>query len=166
MINLINKEPRIPIITVRRLVGKKITMSSSGDKTHELWKSFMTGKNKIKNNISSELYSMKFYGPGFFDDFNPDRNFEKIAAIQVSDFNYVPDGMENFILPSGLYAVFQYKGKASEASYTFKYIYYEWLPDSGYVLDDRPHFEILGEKYKNDDENSEEEIWIPVKREN
>jgi AraC family transcriptional regulator len=26
--------------------------------------------------------------------------------------------------------------------------------------DDRPHFEILGDKYKNDHPDSEEEIWI------
>jgi AraC family transcriptional regulator len=32
-----------------------------------------------------------------------------------------------------------------------------------YELDDRPHFEILGDKYKNNDPNSEEEIWIPIK---
>ena len=32
-----------------------------------------------------------------------------------------------------------------------------------YTLDDRPHFEILGEKYKNQDPDSEEELWIPIK---
>jgi AraC family transcriptional regulator len=37
------------------------------------------------------------------------------------------------------------------------------LPNSNYHLDDRPHFEILGEKYKNADPGSEEEIWIPIK---
>jgi AraC family transcriptional regulator len=39
----------------------------------------------------------------------------------------------------------------------------EWLPNSAYALDDRPHFEALGEQYKNNDPNSEEEIWIPIK---
>ena len=71
--------------------------------------------------------------------------------------------MEAFELPGGLYAVFEYKGKASEATDTFEYIFYDWLPKSKYDLDDRPHFEILGEKYKTDDPESEEEIWIPVK---
>jgi AraC family transcriptional regulator len=46
---------------------------------------------------------------------------------------------------------------------TFQYIFGTWLPNSEYVLDNRPHFEILGEKYKNDDPTSEEEIWIPIK---
>jgi AraC family transcriptional regulator len=37
------------------------------------------------------------------------------------------------------------------------------VPASNYDLDDRPHFEILGDKYKNGDPNSEEDIWIPIK---
>jgi hypothetical protein len=26
-----------------------------------------------------------------------------------------------------------------------------------------PHFEVLGDKYKNNDPSSEEEVWIPIK---
>ena len=37
-----------------------------------------------------------------------------------------------------------------------------WIAKSDYNLDDRPHFEVLGEKYINAD--SEEEIWIPIKK--
>ncbi|RYE38364.1 MAG: GyrI-like domain-containing protein, partial [Sphingobacteriales bacterium] len=42
-------------------------------------------------------------------------------------------------------------------------IFTEWLPNSAYELDDRPHFELLGSKYKNDDAESEEEIFVPVR---
>jgi AraC family transcriptional regulator len=65
-------------------------------------------------------------------------------------------------LNGGLYAVFNYKGLNTD-NRIFIHIFTEWLPSSGYVLDERPHFEILGEKYKNNDPESEEEIWIPVK---
>jgi AraC family transcriptional regulator len=37
------------------------------------------------------------------------------------------------------------------------------LPDSQYLLDKRPHFEILGKKYKHNHPNSQEEVWIPIK---
>ena len=37
-----------------------------------------------------------------------------------------------------------------------------WLPAYGFVLANRPHFEVLGAKYKNNDPASEEEIWIPI----
>jgi len=55
-----------------------------------------------------------------------------------------------------------YKGSSADNS-IFQYIYGQWLPNSNYLLDDKPHFEVLGEKYKNNDPNSEEEIWIPIK---
>ena len=51
----------------------------------------------------------------------------------------------------------------SRVSKTFQYIFGTWMPDSGYKWDNRPQFEILGEKYKNNDPSSEEEIWIPIK---
>lgn len=61
-----------------------------------------------------------------------------------------------------MYAVFDYKGSSDDGS-VFKYIFNTWLPQSGYQLDNRPHFEVLGDKYRNSDPNSEEEIWIPIK---
>ena len=70
--------------------------------------------------------------------------------------------METFDLVEGLYAIFDYKG-LNNNPLIFNYIFEEWLPHSIYELDDRPHFEVLGENYKNNDPNSEEEIWIPIK---
>lgn len=70
----------------------------------------------------------------------------------------------NCLSSEGLYAVFDYKG-SSEVHKFIQYIYTSWLPNSEYKLDHRPHFEVLGEKYKNNDPNSEEEIWIPIQRE-
>jgi AraC family transcriptional regulator len=36
------------------------------------------------------------------------------------------------------------------------------LPGLVHELDYRPHFEILGEKYKNEDADSDEEVCIPI----
>ena len=88
--------------------------------------------------------------------------FEKWAAVEVSDFSNVPDGMKTFLLKGGLYAIFVHKGSSTDNS-TFDFIYSTWLPNSDYILDNRPHFEILGKKYRNNDPSSEEEIWIPVR---
>jgi AraC family transcriptional regulator len=67
------------------------------------------------------------------------------------------------LLFEGLYAIFLHKGPASQGLKTYNYIFLNWLPESGYVLDDRPHFAIMGPKYLHEDPASEEEIWIPVK---
>lgn len=90
-------------------------------------------------------------------DFKPTNEFERWATVEVSDFDNVPNEMETFVLPSGLYAVFDYKGLSTDNS-IFQYILGTWLPSSDYVLDNRPHFEVLGDKYKNNDPTSEEEI--------
>ena len=156
-------QPRIEHLTQKKLIGLHITMSLINNKTGELWKSFMQRRKEITNNTSNDFISLQVYNPTHFQSFNPKTEFEKWALIEVSDFNIIPKGMETFILSEGLFAVFEHKGSGADTS-IFQYIYGTWIPNSEYVLDDRPHFEVLGEKYKNNDPNSEEEIWIPIKK--
>lgn len=140
-----------------------MTMSFSENKTVKLWQQFMPRRKEIQNRIGKELYSLQEYGPGYFDNFDPNKEFKKWAAVEVTDFERVPDEMETITLAGGLYAVFLHQGAASTGPRTFQYIFGTWLPGSGYVPDNRLHFEILGEKYRNDDPESEEEIWIPIR---
>ncbi len=154
--------PRIEILQEKKLVGKRMTMSFANYKAAELWKSFMPGRNQITNKLTNDLISLVLYKPTHFADFKPTNEFERWATVEVSAFENVPGDMETFILPGGLYAVFEYKGLSTDPS-IFQYIFGSWLPVSDYVLDDRPHFEILGDKYKNNDPSSEEEIWIPIR---
>lgn len=155
--------PRIETTNEKKLVGKRLTMSFSNYKVAELWQSFLPKRKEISNNLSDDLISMVIYKPVHFSVFKPTNEFEKWATVEVSAFENIPTGMETFVLSSGLYAVFDYKGLSTDNS-IFQYIFGTWLPSSGYVLDDRPHFEVLGNKYKNNDPTSEEEIWIPIKR--
>ena len=155
--------PIIKTLPEKKLIGKRINMSLTNNKTFELWKSFMPRRKEIKNNLGTELFSMKVYDESYdFKNFDPSAEFEKWAAIEVSDFDEIPDEMDNWTLKSGLYAVFHYKGLSTDPK-IFEYIFGTWLLNSTYSLDNRPHFEILGEKYKNNDRDSEEEIWIPIK---
>lgn len=154
--------PRIETINEKKLIGKRLTMSFANYKVGKLWKSFMPRRKDITNNLTNDLISLAVYKPTHFTDFKPANEFERWATVEVADFGNVPNEMETFVLPGGLYAVFDYKGLNTDNS-IFQYIFGTWLPSSDYVLDDRPHFEVLGAKYKNDDPTSEEEIWIPIK---
>lgn len=153
---------RIELLQEKKLVGKRSTMSLTNNKTVELWKSFMPQRKEITNTVSNDLVSMQVYSPSYFVTFNPSNEFEKWATVEVRKFDNVPADMETFVLPDGLYAVFEYKGINTDPS-IFQYIFGTWLPDSIYELDNRPHFELLGNNYKNNDPSSEEEIWIPIK---
>jgi AraC family transcriptional regulator len=153
-------KPRIENIGEKKLVGKKMLMSLADNKTAELWRSFMTDRKMISNILSNHLYSMQIYDPSYFSDFKPKKKFEKWASTEVNSFDNIPANFEAFTLPGGLYAVFHHKGMDKGI---FQAIFTVWLPKSEYLLDNRPHFDKLGEKYKNGDPNSEEEIWIPIK---
>jgi AraC family transcriptional regulator len=155
---------RTELLGMKKLIGLRLPMSFRNNKTGELWRNFMHVYKEIKNKVSSDLYSLQVFGPDTdFARLDSDTAFEKWALSEVMNFDTVPEGMEKFILPPGLYAVFNYTGAASEAESFFREIFGNWIPASGYVTDNRPHFEILGARYKNGDPESEEEIWIPIR---
>ncbi len=99
----------------------------------------------------------------FFNHFNPSTKFNKWVAVAAADFNIVPTGIEMIIMPVGLYAGFAHRGRASDAPTTYLYILEKWLPTADIILDNRPHFALMGEKYTPNVPNAEEEIWIPIK---
>ncbi len=154
--------PRIEFIQDKRLIGLHLEMSLQTNKTGQLWANFIPRRQEITQVLSSNLISLQNYPPNYFSHFSISNNFEKWACVEVSPSAHIPYGMNELQLPGGHYAVFDYQGLSAN-SQIFEYIFGSWLPSSQYELDHRPHFEVLGEKYKNNDPNSEEEIWIPIK---
>jgi len=116
-------EPRIETISEKKLIGKRLTMSFVRYTIGELWQSFVPRRKEITNNLTNDLVSLVIYGPEHFIDFKPTNDFERWAAVEVADFESVPTGMETFILPGGLYAVFDYKGSGTDHS-IFQYIFW------------------------------------------
>ena len=156
-------EPRLETIPEKKLIGQRKRMSFTNLQTRALWQGFMPQRKRIANTLNTDLYSLEVYAPGFFDPYHPAAQFDKWAAVEVSGIGPVPEGMEPLLIPGGLYAVFLHKGAASQAARTYNYIFSTWLPASKYAVDDRPHFAIMGSRYKADDPSSEEEVWIPIK---
>ncbi|MBT8323235.1 MAG: GyrI-like domain-containing protein [Eudoraea sp.] len=153
------------IITSRKiqLVGLKRTMSLSQNQTRELWQSFMP-EWKAAGLPRTEFYSVEVYPEGYFASFDPNKDFDKWAAVlDTADFPAL-ETWDTLEVPAGLYAVFLYKGASSEVHKMYQYIIGTWIPNSEYQLDNRPHMGIMGEKYRNDDPESEEELWVPVKK--
>lgn len=153
--------PRIESLKEKKLIGHKLRMSLTNNKTGQLWEQFGPKIKEVQNRVSDDKISMQVYDPLYYQNFNPNNEFEKWAVVEVDNFSNMPIGMKSFTLKGGQYAVFDYTGSSNDNS-IFQYIFWTWLPNSPYLIDDRPHFEVLGEKYKNNDPNSEEEIWIPI----
>lgn len=94
---------------------------------------------------------------------SPDALFAKWAAVEVTNLDEIPEGMKSYIIEGGKYAVFVHHGPAIAFPRTMAFIFQQWFPNSGYVVDSREHFEILEEGYSPTDPDATEEIWIPIR---
>lgn len=125
-----------------------------------LWKRFMPQKKEIQHLVNEELIAMQVYR-----DFNRlENSFDIWACVEVSNLDTIPERMIGFTIPKGTYAVFLHKGM--DASKTYQYIITQWLPNSGFEIDNRPHFQVMGKLYKNGSPDSEEDFYVPVRQKN
>lgn len=157
---------RIDILSSKILVGYKTTMSLAENKTAELWSRFRKNEHFIQHKIGTDLFSLQEYDAFYFSEFSPNKKFTKWALTEVCEIKNLHREMVEFHLNGGLYAVFDFVGDLNKAAQAFEFIFMDWLPKSDFILDQRPHFERLGEKYQNNSPKSEEEIWIPIKWKN
>ena len=156
-------KPTFSTISPKILIGLSRQMSIVNEQTKQLWQEFGPARKNIEHIIGTDSYSVEIYPADYFQQFDPAKVFEKWAALEVSELESIPEGMQKLIIPKGEYAVFTYQGAAAGAPGFYQYIYGEWIPTSDYDLDDRPHFAVMGQNYDPLDPDSEEKIWIPVK---
>lgn len=156
--------PRIETIIPKTLVGLQIRMTLANNKTSELWRAFLPRKEEIQHRTNTDRYSIQvFDSPQHMNNFTPHTEFDKWAAVEVSDTTHLPQDMKSITIEAGQYAVFLHHGAAHTFQKTFGYIFGKWLPASGYQLDHRPQFEIMQADYNPFDDNAQEEVWIPIR---
>ena len=146
-------------------VGLCIEHSLNNSRAKELWRQFMPRLTEIENRVTTSLLSIQIYNSNeYFENFNTDKPFNTWSAVEVIDLDCIPDGMQSIVIPKGNYATFIHKGGVDSFSDIFHYFYTSWLSQSQWILDsNRPHFEVLGDRFLGPDHpDSEEEIWIPV----
>ena len=158
-------KPRITQIRSMNMLGMKIITTLTENRTRELWSKFKLRVKEIEQRTDNDFYSIQEYPEDIkIEVFTPDTQFIKWAAVQVHNFENIPAGMEQLIIPAGLYAIFIHNGPVHDFFKTSQYIYGQWLPASDYELDRRPQFEIMTDKYLGPDHpDSEEEVWIPIR---
>jgi AraC family transcriptional regulator len=129
----------------------------------ELWQAFGPRVAEVRNRSSQDFISMRIFDRPIGSGPTPDARFEQWAAVEVTEPGPVPDGMDSRTFVGGTYAVCTYRGRADAFERAARHLYGEWLPASGYALDDREFFEVLGPAYRPDDPHATERIWIPVR---
>ncbi|HCD53064.1 MAG TPA: GyrI-like domain-containing protein [Balneolaceae bacterium] len=161
----------LPQIEIRqstkiRLAGLSITSSLASRDLKDLWMKFRRLQKDFQDPKSHDSYSVSIYRNGFDPAaFTPNTIFKQWAATKVDQDFLIPDGLSELIIPTGTYAVFMYKGTAADYPKTARLFHTHWLPENGFITDDRPNFEILGPDYLGPmNPDSEEQIWIPIKK--
>lgn len=77
--------------------------------------------------------------------------------IAVATERPLPEGMDEYQIPAGTWAVFPGTGPLPEAMQTLqKRIITEWLPNSGYEYAAAPDIEVYGA------DNYHYEVWLPI----
>ncbi len=157
-----NREPEILTLPDQSLVGLRTEMSLSDNRTRELWTSFRSRTAEVDHRLGEGFYSVQYYPK--FQEFTPQTVFSKWACVRVSEVEKLPEGMETIILEGGLWARFLYQGTVAKFQAMWLWMYQQWLPDSGYTLDDRHHYEYLDHRWLGPhNEQSMEDIYLPIK---
>lgn len=144
-----------------RLIGRHTEMSMVDNQTAALWREVSPRLSDIDGRQDTNRISLQVYPQGYFAAFSPTRTFTKWAGVAVAAEQETPEGWASLEIPAGRYAVFHYQGPGNDPA-IFQYIYGPWLATSGYRLDDRPHFEVLGADYKPTGPTAQEDIYIPI----
>lgn len=147
------------------IIGMRADMSfqNINEETGKLARQFMPRRHEVKNRVGTHTFSLQNYNHFDFKSLNPSITFEKWVGVEVSDASFFPEGMEVLTIPAGNYLVFDYQGSAHGFPAFWQQLHGDWLPNSEFELDNRPHFEKLPEGYNPMDSNAKEEVWVPVK---
>ncbi len=154
-------EPRFEERPGFRFAGMMYTGSAEQGEIPQLWDKFVPIMDTIPGRINTNVCY------GVVNPFGPKegREMDYVSAVEVEDFENVPEGMVAAEVPKAYYAVFTHKGPISRFMETVQYVYGEWIKDPGMKLGDTPHFELYDEKFKGDEEDSECYIYVPVEKE-
>ncbi|TJY32486.1 GyrI-like domain-containing protein [Pontimicrobium aquaticum] len=159
MTHRIIQSPEILIIGMKA----NVSFNTISEDTGKLARQFMPRLKAIKNRVYNNTLSLQNYNDFDYRKVAPTMTFEKWIGVEVDDFDEVPEGMETLTINSGNYIVIDFKGSMQAFVKQWNYLHAEWLPNSEYKLDNRPHFEKLNLSYSPLNAINEEEIWIPIK---
>lgn len=154
---------KIAILPETYYLGHKVEMTLENSKTADLFKGFMPLRKSILNKKENCVLLLHEYGLNTsFETFTPQTLHTNWALQEVLDFKQSSVDFLQYTLPSRNYAVFKHCGGISEFANSMRYIFTEWLPNSGYEVAKAPHFEKIIPLFPPEPETREEEIWIPI----
>ncbi len=155
-------EPRLVDLGEIHLVGLPYYGDPSGGTFGQAWERFMQSQPEVTARVNPTVaYGVEVYGPEFMQE-HKWTYFPSVEVSSLADLP-VPSGLFAKTLPAAKYAVFHVKGGLAKIGEVFRYAYDEWLPASQYEAAYPYDFESYGEDFKGDVDESEMDVYIPVK---
>lgn len=156
----ISVKPKIVNKEAFNVVGIRYFGSNQNNEIPQTWNSFLQQKVKIKHQLNPETtYGMCEH----VSDLTDDSEFAYIACVEVDSLEEIPEGMSGKTVAANQYAVFTHKGSVDRLGDTYEYIYGNWFMKSDYERTEDDDFELYDQRFTND-ENSEMEIFIPIRK--
>lgn len=88
--------------------------------------------------------------------------FDYVAGLEVREGTALPEGMVQWEVAGGTYAVFPCT--LPTLGEVFDAVYSTWLPKSGYQRADGPEVERYDEHFDPQDPDSQLEVFIPIRQ--
>jgi len=157
--NRLAMEPEIVLRSEMKVVGVARQYQEDDLDIETLWSAFRPSVSQITNRVGSDAF-------GIYEEYREREDsieFSYICSVGVADFDDVPDGMIERIIPEHLYAAFRHTGPLSFLPETFKYIWGSWLPKSKYEYVEKPDFELYAPETQCDDLDKILFLYIPIR---
>lgn len=159
--NGIEIKPEIVILESFHVIGLSCRSKNENGEIKRLWHDFIKSMDQIENRVSNETYGIceQLEGELDFDDLD---EFSYLAGLKVDSDDAIT-GMDIWHIPHQKYAVFTHHGSTELLGDTYKAIYLDWLPESGYELAVGYDFEMYDHRFVGDVEASKMFVYIPIK---
>jgi AraC family transcriptional regulator len=137
-------------------IGVNTSVQNAPKDCMPIWMEFTKRLGEVKNLVNPQV----MYGVAFTIS-QQDCTFRYTAGIEVSEFGEIKEGLEQIEVPASNYLIFTHKGKLNTLGQTYN----EITEEIKKLEKEQKEFwiEYYDERYKNDSDDSEFDIWIAVK---
>ncbi len=160
-------EPKIVELDEMTVVGLSSLINMKCNLIHQLWERFMPRENEVKDVAIPGVALEVSFDTKKVESESEQSTYEffVIVGLPVKSTENVPEGMVFKHIPAHQYAKFVHRGPISTIMETYNYIYNEWFPKSGYEGDWQAcELEWYDERFKIEGEDSEFDIYVPIKK--
>lgn len=158
-------EPRFEEREEFVIAGYRKHTREGADAIGESWFELKSSLDAIARKNEHTMYGFEDYSEEFSAD---PLAFYYIAGVEVDKNTILPEGVYRKVVQKAEYAVFTVNGNnaSREIGKALRYIYFIWLPNSEYCMDENAlfDFEYYDERWDCQFAAAQMEIYIPVKK--